>query len=43
MHFKNSAMETNYKNPRDFAVFISDEMSRWSDVVRKGNIKLQGK
>jgi tripartite-type tricarboxylate transporter receptor subunit TctC len=43
MHFKNHGMETDYKGPRDFAVFISDEMSRLADVVRKANIKLETK
>ena len=43
MYFKNRGMETSYKDPHDFAVFISDEISRLTDVVRKGNIKLQRK
>lgn len=43
MYFKNRGMETSYKNPGDFAVFISDEINRLTEVVKKGNIKLQRK
>jgi tripartite-type tricarboxylate transporter receptor subunit TctC len=42
-HFLNNAMEIDYRDPRDFAVFIADEIKRWSGVVRKANITLQAK
>ncbi len=41
-HFLNNAMEIDYRDPQDFAVFISEEIKRWSGVVRKANITLQG-
>jgi tripartite-type tricarboxylate transporter receptor subunit TctC len=41
-HFLNNAMEIDYRDPKEFAVFIADEIKRWSDVVRKANITLQG-
>ena len=40
-HFLNNAMEIDYRDPKAFAVFIADEIKRWSDVVRKANITLQ--
>ena len=40
-HFLNNAMEIDYRDPKDFAVFIADEIKRWSGVVRKAKISLQ--
>jgi tripartite-type tricarboxylate transporter receptor subunit TctC len=40
-HFLNNAMEIDYRDPQDFAVFIADEIKRWTGVVRKANITLQ--
>ena len=40
-HFLNSAMEIDYRDPREFAAFISSEIKRWSGVVQKANISLQ--
>ena len=40
-HFLNNAMEIDYRDPKDFAVFIREEIKRWSDVVRKANISLE--
>jgi tripartite-type tricarboxylate transporter receptor subunit TctC len=40
-HFLNNAMEIDYRDPQAFAVFIADEIKRWSGVVRKANITLQ--
>src|SRR5688500_736765 len=40
-HFANNAMDIDYRDPKEFAVFISDEMKRWSGVVKKANISLQ--
>ena len=40
-HFLNNAMEIDYRDPQEFAVFITDEIKRWSGVVRKANITLQ--
>jgi hypothetical protein len=34
-------MEIDYRDPQQFAVFIADEIKRWSGVVRKANITLQ--
>ena len=42
-HFLNSAMETAYRDPQQFAVFINDEIKRWTGVVRKANISLDAK
>lgn len=42
-HFLNSAMEPAYRDPQQFAVFISDEIKRWSGVVKKANISLDAK
>ena len=42
-HFLNNAMEIDYRDPQQFAVFIAAEIKRWSDVVRKANIKLDTK
>lgn len=42
-HFLNNAMEIDYRDPQQFAVFITAEIKRWSDVVRKANIKLDAK
>jgi tripartite-type tricarboxylate transporter receptor subunit TctC len=42
-HFLNNAMEIDYRDPQQFAVFIAAEIKRWSDVVRKANIKLDAK
>jgi tripartite-type tricarboxylate transporter receptor subunit TctC len=39
-HFFNSAMEVDYRDPKQFAVFIREEIGRWSGVVKKANIKL---
>ena len=41
--FLNSAMEIDYRDPQQFAVFIAEEMKRWSGVVRKANISLDTK
>ena len=38
--FLNAAMEIDYRDPQQFAVFIADEIKRWSGVVRKANISL---
>ena len=40
-HFLNNAMEIDYRDPQAFAVFIAEEIKRWSGVVRKANITLQ--
>lgn len=40
-HFANNAMDIDYRDPKEFAAFITDEMKRWSGVVRKANITLQ--
>lgn len=42
-HFMNNAMEIDYRDPEQFAVFIGDEIKRWSGVVRKANISLDAK
>lgn len=42
-HFMNNAMEIDYRDPKQFAVFIGDEIKRWSGVVRKANISLDAK
>lgn len=42
-HFLNNAMEIDYRDPQQFAVFIAAEIKRWSGVVRKANIKLDAK
>lgn len=42
-HFLNNAMEIDYRDPQQFAVFIRDEMKRWSGVVKKANISLETK
>ena len=39
--FLSNAMEIDYRDPKEFAVFIADEIKRWSDVVRKTNIRLE--
>jgi len=39
-HFLNNAMEIDYRDPNEFAVFIANEIKRWSGVVRKANISL---
>ena len=40
-HFLNNAMDIDYRDPKEFAVFIADEIKRWSGVVRKANISLE--
>jgi tripartite-type tricarboxylate transporter receptor subunit TctC len=42
-HFMNSAMEIDYRNPQQFAVFIADEIKRWREVVKKAGIQLDGR
>lgn len=42
-HFLNNAMEIDYRDPQQFAVFITAEIKRWSGVVRKANISLDTK
>lgn len=42
-HFLNNAMEIDYRDPQQFAVFIAAEIKRWSGVVRKANISLDTK
>jgi tripartite-type tricarboxylate transporter receptor subunit TctC len=42
-HFLRDGMEVDYRNPAEFAAFITDEMDRWSRVVKKANIKVEGK
>jgi tripartite-type tricarboxylate transporter receptor subunit TctC len=42
-HFLNNAMEIDYRDPQQFAVFIGDEIKRWSAVVKKANISLEAK
>ena len=39
--FLSNAMEIDYRDPKEVAVFIADEIKRWSDVVRKTNISLE--
>jgi len=34
-HFLNNAMEIDYRDPQQFAVFIGEEIKRWSVLVRK--------
>jgi tripartite-type tricarboxylate transporter receptor subunit TctC len=43
MNFLKDGMEVDHKGPAEFAAFITDEMDRWSRVVKKTNIKLEGK
>lgn len=40
-HFLNNAMEIDYRDPQEFAVFIGEEIKRWSGVVKKANISLE--
>jgi tripartite-type tricarboxylate transporter receptor subunit TctC len=42
-HFLNNAMEIDYRNPGEFAVFIDNEIKRWTGVVRKANISLEAR
>jgi len=42
-HFLNNAMEIDYRDPQQFAVFIREEIKRWSGVVKKANISLDTK
>lgn len=42
-HFLNNAMEIDYRDPKQFAAFIADEIKRWDGVVRKANISLDTK
>ena len=42
-HFLNNAMEIDYRDPKEFAVFIANEIKRWSGVVQKANISLDTK
>jgi tripartite-type tricarboxylate transporter receptor subunit TctC len=39
-HFLNNAMEIDYRDPQQFAVFIREEIKRWTGVVKKANISL---
>ena len=43
MHFLKDGMEADHKGPAEFAAFIADGMNRWSRVVKKANIKVEGK
>ena len=38
--FRNAAMEIDYRDPQQFAVFIHEEIKRWSGVVKKAKISL---
>jgi tripartite-type tricarboxylate transporter receptor subunit TctC len=38
--FLNAAMEIDYRDPQQFAVFIQEEIQRWSGVVKKAKISL---
>jgi tripartite-type tricarboxylate transporter receptor subunit TctC len=40
-HFANNAMDIDYRDPKDFAVFINEEIARWKGVVAKAKISLQ--
>ena len=40
-HFLNNAMEIDYRDPKEFALFIGEEIKRWQGVVKKANITLQ--
>ncbi|MCC7485739.1 MAG: tripartite tricarboxylate transporter substrate binding protein [Burkholderiales bacterium] len=42
-HFAKNAMDVDYRDPREFAVYINDEIKRWSGVVQKAGIRLDGK
>jgi tripartite-type tricarboxylate transporter receptor subunit TctC len=42
-HFLNNAMEIDYRDPKQFAAFIQDEIKRWTVLVRKANITLDSK
>src|SRR5262249_5904118 len=42
-HFLNNAMETDYRDPKEFAAFIREEIQRWGGVVKKANISLDAK
>jgi tripartite-type tricarboxylate transporter receptor subunit TctC len=42
-HFANNAMDIDYRDPKQFAVFIQEEITRWSGVVKKANISLDTK
>lgn len=39
--FVSNAMDIDYRDPKEFAVFIADEIQRWTNVVRKANISLE--
>ena len=41
--FTNAAMDIDYRDPKQFARFIEEEMKRWSGVVKKANISLDTK
>ncbi len=41
--FLNNAMEIDYRDPQQFGVFIAEEIQRWSGVVKKANINLDGR
>jgi tripartite-type tricarboxylate transporter receptor subunit TctC len=43
MHFLKEGMEVDHKDPTEFAVYITEEINRWSRVVKSANIKLEGK
>ena len=36
-HFANNAMDIDYRDPKEFAVFMNDEIKRWKGVVSKAN------
>ena len=40
-HFANNAMDIDYRDPKEFAAFINDEIVRWKGVVAKAKISLQ--
>jgi tripartite-type tricarboxylate transporter receptor subunit TctC len=40
-HFANNAMDIDYRDPKEFAAFIADEIRRWKGVVSTANISLQ--
>jgi tripartite-type tricarboxylate transporter receptor subunit TctC len=43
MRFLKDGMEVDHKDPVEFAAYITEEINRWSQVVKKANIKVEGK
>jgi tripartite-type tricarboxylate transporter receptor subunit TctC len=39
-YFLNNGMEVAYRDPRQFTSFVTDEIKRWSNVVKTAHISL---